>query len=65
MDVSNNTNAASLGLTAHVVNVGILVTFPHDNAPLQALQYLLVALTAGISITFFVGGFALAAIQDE
>ncbi len=48
-----------------VVHVGILVTFPHDNAPLQALQYLLIALTAGISITFFAGGFALAAIQDE
>ncbi len=49
----------------HVVHVGILVTFPHDNAPLQALQYLLIALTAGISITFFAGGFVLAAIQDE
>ena len=65
MDVSNSTNASSLGLTVRVVHVGILVAFPHDNAPLQALQYLLIALTAGISITFFVGGFALAAIQDE
>ena len=48
-----------------VVHVGILVAFPHDNAPLLAVQYLLIALTAGISVTFFVGGFALAAIQDE
>ena len=48
-----------------VMLTGILVAFPHDNAPLQALQFLLVALTAGVSVTFFTGGFVLAAIQDE
>ena len=44
---------------------GILVAFPHDNAALQVLRYLLVALTAGVSVTFFAGGFVLAAIQEE
>jgi len=52
-------------LSAFIVLAGILVAFPHDNAPLQVLQYLLVALTAGVSVTFFAGGFVLAAIQDE
>ena len=47
------------------VAAGLLIAFPHDNAPLQVLQYLLVALSAGVTVTFFAGGFVLAAIQEE
>lgn len=63
--VTDPGKVTALSIPFFIAAAGILVTFPHDNAPLQALQYLLIALTAGISVTFFVGGFALAAIQDE
>ena len=54
-------------LVTGVPNVlaGILVLFPHDNGALQALQYLLLALTAGVTVTFFAGGFVLAALQED
>lgn len=44
---------------------GILILFPHDNGALQALQYVLLALTVGVTVTFFAGGFVLAALQDD
>lgn len=43
---------------------GLLLGFPHDNGLEQVLQYLLVALSAGVSVTFFAGGFVLAAVQE-
>ena len=48
----------------HVL-AGILVLFPHDNGALQALQYLLLALTVGVTVTFFAGGFVLATLQED
>lgn len=44
---------------------GILVLFPHDNGVLQALQYLLLSLTVGVTVTFFAGGFVLASLQED
>ena len=44
---------------------GTLILFPHDNGALQALQYVLLALTVGVTVTFFAGGFVLAALQDD
>ena len=49
----------------HDIAAGILVAFPHDNVPLQATQYLLAALSAGVTVWFFAGGFVLASLQEE
>lgn len=55
----------ALSIPFFLITSGLLIAFPHDNAPLQVLQYLLVALSAGVTVTFFAGGFVLAAIQEE
>ncbi|KAL3143446.1 hypothetical protein ABBQ38_002262 [Trebouxia sp. C0009 RCD-2024] len=63
--VTDPGKVTALSIPFFLASAGILVLFPHDNAALQLLQYLLLALTVGVTVTFFAGGFVLASLQDD
>lgn len=62
--VTDPGRVTALSIPFFLLSVGLLIGFPHDNGVEQVLQYLLVALSAGVSVTFFAGGFILASVQE-
>lgn len=63
--VTDPGKVTALSIPFFLASAGILILFPHDNGALQALQYLLLALTVGVTVTFFAGGFVLATLQED
>ena len=44
---------------------GALVLIPDDNPALAVAKYGVTALAGGVGLTFFAGGFLVAALQEE
>lgn len=48
-----------------MASVGALTLIPHDNPVTSVLSYAIALTAAGVASAFFVGGFVVAAIQEE
>lgn len=62
---ANPATIASGSIPFIVLSIASLVFIPHDNAALAALSYTVGATFAGVATTALVGGFVVAAIQED
>lgn len=46
-------------------HTGALILIPDDNPALAIAKYGVTALAGGVALTFFAGGFLVAALQEE